>query len=367
MEKTFDSNNLNINSNNIKSQFKTINKIGLLKSKSINSLNSILQCFCSIERFINYFKHSYKQSNSNNNLCSSFKLIIDKLWPEKNEDGTIEHNVELKEFNDKIHKLNFINYQSSTNIIENLVDFIIETLHKELNNVSGDSIESEEIVDKKDKLLSFAYYTQNFKERNHSIISDLFYAAICNKIQCYKCKNIFFDFQTYSYLDYQIEDILEFKKQINNTFCEITIYDFFLYNLKFVNLEDDKQLFCEFCREKCNFLSTKYLAFCPEILIIVINSKKENNIKINIIEYINLSQFIEYKTTGYLFKLIGVISSFENEKKKNDFIAYCRNPISNDWYKYNDTEINTCDFKNDISNVSKPYLLFYQKINQMDD
>ena len=362
MEKAFDFNDLNKNSNNIKSQYKVIKKIGLLKFKSFNSLNSVIQCFCSIEKFINYFKFSYNQSNNNNNLCSSFKLILDKLWPDKNEVGTIENYLELKEFNDKIQKMNFINCQSSTNTIENLVDFIIETLHKELNKLSGDSIESEEIVDKRDKSLSFAYYTQNFTERNQSVISDLFYAAICNKIQCYKCKNIFFDFQTYSYLNYQLEDILEFKKQINNTFCEITTYDFFLYNLKFVDLKDEKQIFCDFCKEKCNFLSTKYLAFCPEILILVINRKKENNIKINIIEYINLAQFIEYKTTGYLFKLIGVVSSFEKENNKKDIIAYCRDPISNDWYRYNDNEITACDFKNEISNVTKPYLLFYQKI-----
>ena len=286
MEKVFDSNILSINSNDIKSQYKSIKKIGLLKSKSINSLNSIIQCFCSIEKFINYFKYSYNQSNNNNTLCSSFKLILDKLWPNKNEVETIENNLELKEFNNKIQKLNFINNKSSTNIIEYLVDFIIDTLHKELNTVNSDSIEIEETVDKRDKSLSFDCYYKNFAVRNRSIISDLFYVSICNKIQCYKCKNIFYDFQTFSYLNYQIEDILEFKKQINNIFCEITTYDFFLYNLKFVELKDEKQIFCNFCKEKCNFLSTKYLAFCPEILILVINRKKENNITINIIEYI---------------------------------------------------------------------------------
>ena len=84
MEKIFDSNNLNINSNNIKYQCKLIKVNGLLKSKSINSLNSILQCFCSIEKFINYFKYIYSRNNSNN-LCSSFKIILDKLWPNNNE------------------------------------------------------------------------------------------------------------------------------------------------------------------------------------------------------------------------------------------------------------------------------------------
>ena len=366
MEKIFDSNNdLNIKSNKIKSEYNSIKRIGLLKSNSINSLNSILQCFCNIEKFINYFKYSYNKNKSNYNLCSSFKLILDKLWLDRKEE-TIEKNFELKEFTDKIKKMNIINYESSTNIIENLVVFIIETLHKELNTVSGDSLESEETVDKRNQLLSFNNYIQNFKEVNRSIISDLFYAPICNIMQCYKCKNIFFDFQTYFYLSYQIEDVLENKKQYNNKISEITTYDFFLYNSKFVNLEDEKQVFCDFCKEKCNFLSTKSLVFCPEIIIMVINRKKEkeNNIKINIFEYINLGNFIqkEYITTGYLFRLIGVVSSFENEKNKKDNIAYCLDPFNNVWYRYNDTEVNICDFKNEIRNTTRPYLLFYQKI-----
>ena len=367
MEKIFDSNNLNINSNNIKYQCKLIKVNGLLKSKSINSLNSILQCFCSIEKFINYFKYIYSRNNSNN-LCSSFKIILDKLWPNNNEVETSENKVELKEFNEKLQKMNFTNYKTSKYIIENLVDFLITTLHKELNNVNSDSIEgeSEQIVDKRDKLSSFCLYTENFTEKNRSIISDLFYATICNQIQCYKCKNIFFDFKTYFYLNYLIEDVWEFKKKINNNIkiSELSIYDFFFYNLKFDNLEDENQLKCDVCNMKCNFLRTKYLSFCPEILILVLNRRKENNIKINIIEYINLAQFIEYKNTGYLFKLIGVVSSLEKENNKTDFIAYCCDPITNNWYKFNDTEINISDFKREIINVTNPYLLFYQKIKQ---
>jgi UDP-galactopyranose mutase len=48
-------------------------------------MNSTLQCFCHIEKFVNFFKYSQQVvsmvRNNKNNLTSSFKLLIEKLWP----------------------------------------------------------------------------------------------------------------------------------------------------------------------------------------------------------------------------------------------------------------------------------------------
>ena len=47
------------------------------------------------------------------------------------------------------------------------------------------------------------------------------------------------------------------------------------------------------------------------------------------------------------------------------FIAYCKDPISNLWHKYNDAMINeVSDFQNEVINFAMPYLLFYQKVNE---
>ena len=45
------------------------------------------------------------------------------------------------------------------------------------------------------------------------------------------------------------------------------------------------------------------------------------------------------------------------------FIAYCRDPITDKWHKYNDAIINEVnDFQNEVINFAMQYLLFYQKI-----
>ena len=47
------------------------------------------------------------------------------------------------------------------------------------------------------------------------------------------------------------------------------------------------------------------------------------------------------------------------------FIAYCRSPIDNQWYKYNDSLVECIgNFYNDIHNFGVPYILFYESQNQ---
>ena len=44
------------------------------------------------------------------------------------------------------------------------------------------------------------------------------------------------------------------------------------------------------------------------------------------------------------------------------YIAYCRDPITNQWYKYNDSFVtNVNDFQKEIINYGIPYYLFIQK------
>ena len=46
------------------------------------------------------------------------------------------------------------------------------------------------------------------------------------------------------------------------------------------------------------------------------------------------------------------------------FISYCRDPITEKWYKYNDAIVNEVnDFTKEVINFAMPYLLFYEKIN----
>ena len=45
------------------------------------------------------------------------------------------------------------------------------------------------------------------------------------------------------------------------------------------------------------------------------------------------------------------------------FIAYCRDPLTEKWHKYNDAIVSDVEnFEKEVINSYMPYLLFYQKI-----
>ena len=88
----------------------------------------------------------------------------------------------------------------------------------------------------------------------------------------------------------------------------------------------------------------------------------EFNVKIIFVEDLDLSNYIEYKNTGCKYKLIGVITHIGESGMGGHFIAYCKDPISQSWYKYNDAIVSEVqDFQNEVINFAMPYLLFYQK------
>ena len=72
---------------------------------------------------------------------------------------------------------------------------------------------------------------------------------------------------------------------------------------------------------------------------------------------------MEHKEHGFKYKLIGVITHLGGSDMSGHFIAYCKDPISNEWYLYNDATVSPiANFQNDVINYAMPYLLFYQKV-----
>ena len=75
-----------------------------------------------------------------------------------------------------------------------------------------------------------------------------------------------------------------------------------------------------------------------EILFIILNRGKgiEYDVKINFLEDLNLYNYIQLKDNGFYYKLIGVITHIGESNMSGHFIAYYKDPIDNQWYKYSD-------------------------------
>ena len=328
-------------------------------------MNAILQSFCHIEKFVNFFKYSQQVvslvRNNKNNLTSSFKLLIEKLWPNNYNESYSQKYYTPEEFKNKITKLNHLFERIDANDAKDLVIFIIVKLHQELNNSNKSNINKYNIIlEQRNQQIMHNNFAHKFESENQSIISDLFYGINCSIIQCSGCKTKFYNYQIYFFIEFPLEEIFKFKNKND----QINIYDCFDYDRKMNITNDENYMFCNYCKNNCIFRICTYLTTGPEILILLINKgKMEYNDKFNFIEDLNLFNYIENKNSGFKYSLIGVIT-YIYEKRTVGFAAYCKDPISKSWNKYKDeivSELEDIEFQSQVINCSIPYFLFYQK------
>jgi ubiquitin C-terminal hydrolase len=333
-------------------------------------MNATLQCFCHIEKFVNFFKYSQQVitivKNDKSNLTSSFKLLIEKLWPNNYDESYPQKFYSPEEFKNKISKLNPLFQGIAANDAKDLVNFIIMTLHKELNKAKKGSDACNIILDQSNPQIMFQNFANNFIKENQSIISDLFYGINCNNTQCCHCNRNIYNYQIYFFLVFPLEEVRKFKNnnQMNFINQPVNIYDCFDYDRKINCMFGENSMYCNYCKQNTNCQMCTCLTTGPEILILLLNRGKgiEFDVKIIFPEDLNLYNYIEYKNTGCIYKLIGVITHIGESGMGGHFIAYCKDPISLSWYKYNDAIVSEVqDFQKEVINFAMPYLLFYQK------
>ena len=256
--------------------------------------------------------------------------------------------------------------------VKDLINFFIQTLHEELNKAGKKKINNSGInQDKSDKQLMFNLFIQDFTNNHRSIISDLFYMVVCNIQQCQRCHSESYNYQTYSFFEFPLEEVRKFKNKnnlnnnlnynINLNNNEVNIYDCFLYYQRI----NENTVNCNFCRTTSYSSMANFIFTGPEILIIILDRGKgfKYNLKLNFVEKLNLDKFIERKDAGVDYQLIGVITHIGESDMSGHFIAYCKDPISNAWYKFDDSIVNqVTNFKTEVIDFSMPYVLFYQNV-----
>ena len=337
----------------------------------------------------NFFK--YKEQviditrKDKSNLTSSFKLLIENLWPNNNIKSSKNYYAP-EEFKNKITTMNLLFKgieENNENDFANFINFIIMTLHKELNKVKNNNSNNNNIIlDQTNQKLMFNYFIESFIANNQSIISDLFYGVNCNIIKCYGCGAKTFNYQAYFIIEFPLEEVYKSKfnsfnnlnsnlNNLNNynifnnfNSNDVSIFDCFEYDRKINFMSGNNAIKCNFCNGIYNSSFCSILATVPRILILLLNRGEniEFNVKFIFTEFLNLTNYVQFNI-GAQYKLIGVTSYIGKSGVDGHFIAYCRDPLSNIWYKYNDDiVIDVTDFQNEVINFGMACLLFYQKI-----
>ena len=410
--------------NSIKVDFFSPPLIGLKNVGATCYMNATLQCLSQIENLCNYFKYNKRVNDiiqeyeMKNVLCltKSYKNLIENLWPSNYEKIDAKNNFRNSnnayylpyDFKEKISNMNPLFKNISSNDAKNLINFIIMTLHEELNKVkkiNNTSNISNIQIDQTNKKAICQNFLNNFVKENQSIISDIFYATNSTLIQCSGCKITKYNFQTYFFLIFPLEEVRKYKidklfnqfinqNMMNNPMMinmdmnqnmmmimnNPIMYQQFLsfQNINSVNCDDcfeyyqkiefftgENSMFCNNCKQQLPASCQSFLFTSPQILIIILNRGNgiEFNVKMEFTETLNLYNYVERKDTGYVYKLIGVVIHMGDNGINGNFIACCKSPINNKWYKYNDDLVSEIvNFKQEIIDCSIASILFYEKI-----
>ena len=103
----------------------------------------------------------------------------------------------------------------------------------------------------------------------------------------------------------------------------------------------------------------------PNVLVLILNRGKGNiyNVKLNFLETIDITDYVLIKDKPrIIYNLYGVITHYGQSGPNAHFLAACKSPIDNKWYRYNDAIVSPItNLQSDLFNFGTPYILFYQK------
>ena len=232
---------------------------------------------------------------------------------------------------------------------------LLDDISKETNRVKNIPQYKEFNTSNKSKKVLDIEFDKFFREREDSIIVDIFYSQLATTYTCQKCNFTSFSFEKFLDLPLQFPQ----KPPIGRP---IDLYD--MLNDHFKDEQIDWESKCEGCQCKTSHTKHTRISSLPKVLIIsfqrynIITNRKINaSVKygesIDLKDYIDNDLIETYDETRY--RLFGV----SNHAGTMDFGHYYANVKVNDkWYQFNDEMVT--EWKMGFEGTSA-YCLFYEK------
>ena len=282
-----------------------------------NQISSVLLSFSKI-------KELEKALNSNNK--GNLSGFLDSFIKDHND---LESKIE--EFK-QILPRNF-NYN-----IDNLIKYIIETLHSEFNKKNNNTNWLDEF-NKKDQNPSYEEFLKCYKENNDSIIQQLFFGIKEKISKCCECEEC-----DKNYEITKLEKIVELQENKSN----VDIRDLFkrLKNLKM------PEFICQKCKNRLtpHLINTNIINL-PEILIIYLVKRNDNCI----VDYYLQCEFMKEQ-----YNLICFISN-KNENNQPDEQSNVFYQENGNWFVYKIKENRSIPIRDIFKIRGNPLIVFYQK------
>ena len=352
-------------------KLKTTIIIGLNNIGATCYMNATLQCLSNSGKLTEYFLKNYKP-NLNRIMSNEYHKVLINLWDIKNNNNSYSPN----SFKEVLSKENPLFAGIAANDSKDLINFLLERFHQELNevNINNNNINNIDDFDKinqMNELEMLKYFLGEYTQKFNSPISNLFYGILETKSQCQGCNVFKYNFQVYSFLEFPLQQVNQyffnngkrplFTNEGKNP--DVDLYECFEYNAKVDLMTGDNQMFCNICHKLRNSYYSTILYSGPYYLIINLNRGKGAvyECKVNFPEQLNLFNYVTYKDGFTVYGLYAVICHLGPSSMSGHFVAYCRNRMDNKWYLYNDGFVTKCS-KPFQYNDGMPYILFYKAL-----
>ena len=343
--------------------------IGLNNIGATCYMNATLQCLSNTKKLTEFFLNIYKIS-PNKNMSNEYYKVLTNIWDRKLNNKSYSPN----SFKEVLSKENPLFAGIAANDSKDLINFLLERFHQELNtenpnkNINNNMIAAEDQTNEKSMLQLFL---EEFKQKFNSPISNLFYGIIETKSQCLGCKIIKFNFQVYSFLEFPLQQVNEYfynqgRKPLytmNGQNPDVNLYECFEYYSKVDLMNGENQMYCNICNKLFDSYYSTVIYSSPIYLIINLNRGKgaTYQCKVNFPEQLNIFNHVTFKDGYTAYGLYAVICHLGPSSMSGHFVAYCRNRNDNKWYLYNDAFVNPCT-KPQQYNDGMPYILFYKAL-----
>ena len=344
-------------------------------------MNSTLQCLSHTADLTNYFlsekNENYIYSISEElsrkkELCLSkaYLELIKKLW---------NKNAQRTPFSPKnfMKIVNEMNPLFKVGDAKGFIIFALEQLHRELKKpiVNQINVNKGKNINQYDRLNAFNICLEDFK-KECSIISDVFFGFNETTNVCLYCKNdynskgivnpVCYNYGIFNCIIIPLEEVRKTKNNYYKTNDRrVSIKDCLLYDQKSKLFSGDNKNYCNICKKLCNSIYTSQIYISPNYLIIILDRGKGNlfNIKLDFSLQIDFTDFVLNKIQNReIYNLYGIITHIGQSGPKAHYVATCKSPVDNRWYRYDDAFVNPItDIQKEVIDFGVPYILFYQK------
>ena len=379
--------NIQINSNNNKNYINNFNEngslffphiIGLQNVGQTCYMNATLECLSNIEELTKHIlSYNFMSSNPLTKQLSIFywDLLSNLFFP----------SLEIKakkyyspyNFKEIIGKMNPLFHGFHAADSKDLLFFILETLHDELNFVNNNMNNINMFnIDPSNKIQVFNSFMNNFILKNNSIITNLFYGFNESCLFCFRCQQRKYTFQSFNITIIPLIKAQQYKLQkYRNNYKILNLYDALESLSQKEVFEGDNMIYCNICRRLTNAYHQQMFFRTPMYFIIVLNRGRGNldyTGEFEFYEEINLINIVTDQNWKKKYFLMGVISHIGESGSSGHFIAFCRNRPHTPFFCYNDASVYKMKKiddvlgkfqSNNIYEKKTPYILFYKVMN----